>query len=448
MALARSRRERGIDYWPGFVDALSTLLLGIIFLLSVFVVAQFFLSQEVTGKDTALQRLNAQIAAAHRAAVAGKDRQGQPRGHARARCARTSRPPRASATGCKGLLKAACSSGSGAGRDRRARRPARRAEAASRRARWRRSSCSTSRSRRCAASSPRSKRRSTPPRARTRKSQAQIADLGQRLNLALAQRVQELSRYRSDFFGTAARRSSATGRTSASSATASCSSRKCSSTPAGGAIRPEGRAELDKLATALAELEKQIPTDIAWVLRVDGHTDVRPITSAAVPVELGAVGGARHLGRAVSDRQGHLAAAPGRRRLRRIPAARRRRDRGSLSPQPPHRAEADRAVTEPRMSAAAVRLRRIDPADAARNVDLVALQSWSKAAIRRSISTRRRRMVGERWRSWRPTEPRSSCAERPPDGRRSASSRDRRTAISTRSRSRSNGASGQSPRTG
>ncbi|MEA2930812.1 MAG: chemotaxis protein MotB, partial [Hyphomicrobiales bacterium] len=62
MALARARRERGIDYWPGFVDALSTLILGIVFLLSVFVVVQFFLSQEVTGKDTAINRLNAQIA--------------------------------------------------------------------------------------------------------------------------------------------------------------------------------------------------------------------------------------------------------------------------------------------------------------------------------------------------------------------------------------------------
>src|SRR5438045_8843469 len=62
MALARPRRDRGIDYWPGFVDALSTLILGIIFLLTVFVVVQFFLSQEVAGKDTALLRLNAQIA--------------------------------------------------------------------------------------------------------------------------------------------------------------------------------------------------------------------------------------------------------------------------------------------------------------------------------------------------------------------------------------------------
>src|SRR6476619_2098625 len=60
MALARSRRS--IDYWPGFVDALSTLVLGIIFMLTVFVVVQFFLSQELTGKDTALSRLSARIA--------------------------------------------------------------------------------------------------------------------------------------------------------------------------------------------------------------------------------------------------------------------------------------------------------------------------------------------------------------------------------------------------
>src|SRR6201999_4453579 len=63
MALARTRRgDGGINYWPGFVDALSTLILGIIFLLTVFVVVQFYLTQEVTGKDTALSRLNAQIA--------------------------------------------------------------------------------------------------------------------------------------------------------------------------------------------------------------------------------------------------------------------------------------------------------------------------------------------------------------------------------------------------
>ena len=46
-------------------------------------------------------------------------------------------------------------------------------------------------------------------------------------------------------------------------------------------LKPEALAELDKVAAALVELEKQIPTDIAWVLRVDGHTDVRPISGGA-----------------------------------------------------------------------------------------------------------------------------------------------------------------------
>ena len=61
MALSRSRRYEAVNYWPGFVDALSTMLLVIIFLLSVFMLAQFFLSQEVTGKDEALVKLNRQI---------------------------------------------------------------------------------------------------------------------------------------------------------------------------------------------------------------------------------------------------------------------------------------------------------------------------------------------------------------------------------------------------
>ncbi len=62
MAANRAHRLTRIDYWPGFVDAMATLLLVFVFLLSVFILAQFFLGQEVTSKDTVLTRLNAQIA--------------------------------------------------------------------------------------------------------------------------------------------------------------------------------------------------------------------------------------------------------------------------------------------------------------------------------------------------------------------------------------------------
>src|SRR3984885_14214195 len=63
MALARMHRHSGgLNYWPGFVDALSTLILSIIFLLTVFVVMQFYLQRDVTNKNSALSHLSAQIA--------------------------------------------------------------------------------------------------------------------------------------------------------------------------------------------------------------------------------------------------------------------------------------------------------------------------------------------------------------------------------------------------
>jgi chemotaxis protein MotB len=65
MAGARARRARGqggLDAWPGYVDALSTLLMVIIFVLLVFALAQGFLSFSLTTRDQALARLNQQVA--------------------------------------------------------------------------------------------------------------------------------------------------------------------------------------------------------------------------------------------------------------------------------------------------------------------------------------------------------------------------------------------------
>lgn len=63
MALGRGRRDRGgIEAWPGYVDALSTLLMVIIFVLLVFVLSQGFLSVALSSRDRALDRLNRQVA--------------------------------------------------------------------------------------------------------------------------------------------------------------------------------------------------------------------------------------------------------------------------------------------------------------------------------------------------------------------------------------------------
>jgi chemotaxis protein MotB len=117
---------------------------------------------------------------------------------------------------------------------------------------------------------------------RDKESQARLADLGARLNVALAQRVQELSRYRSEFFGRL--RVILGNRSDIRIVGDRFVFQSEVFFDAGQAIlQGEGRAELDKLATALVELEKQVPPEIAWVLRVDGHTDARPIASAQFP---------------------------------------------------------------------------------------------------------------------------------------------------------------------
>ena len=114
---------------------------------------------------------------------------------------------------------------------------------------------------------------------RDKESQGRIADLGQRLNVALAQRVQELSRYRSEFFGRL--RAILGNRPDIRIVGDRFVFQSEVFFDTGQALLlPEGRAELDKLATALIDLDKQIPSEIAWVLRVDGHTDVRPISTA------------------------------------------------------------------------------------------------------------------------------------------------------------------------
>src|SRR5262249_6243924 len=118
--------------------------------------------------------------------------------------------------------------------------------------------------------------------SKDRESQARIADLGQRLNVALAQRVQELSRYRSEFFG---RLRAILGNRPDIRIVGDrfVFQSEVFFDSGSAAVRPEGKVELDKLAGALLELDKQIPQEIAWVLRIDGHTDIRPISSSAFP---------------------------------------------------------------------------------------------------------------------------------------------------------------------
>ncbi len=61
MARLSRRNQHQTNIWPGFVDALASLLMVIIFLLMIFVIAQFFLGEALTGRDQALDRLRGQV---------------------------------------------------------------------------------------------------------------------------------------------------------------------------------------------------------------------------------------------------------------------------------------------------------------------------------------------------------------------------------------------------
>ena len=117
---------------------------------------------------------------------------------------------------------------------------------------------------------------------RTAKQQVQIADLGRRLNLALAARVEELSKYRSEFFG---RLREVLGDHPGIRVVGDRFVFQSEVLFASGSaeLNPEGEAQIARLATTLTEIGKKIPKDINWILRVDGHTDPVPIQTAAFP---------------------------------------------------------------------------------------------------------------------------------------------------------------------
>jgi chemotaxis protein MotB len=243
----------------------------------VFLVVQFFLSQEVTGKDKALELLNAKIAQLNDLLSLEKlgklsldDQISQLRAGL------------ASAEGERDRVKGLYEGLSGAGSDAQGRANELNKALDSERAVTTRALAQIemlnqqiSALRRQLAALEEALDASE---RRDKEAQGRIADLGARLNVALAQRVQELSRYRSEFFGRL--RAILGNRPDIRIVGDRFVFQSEVFFDTGQAtLLPEGRAELETVANALTDLDKQIPSEIAWVLRVDGHTDVRPINS-------------------------------------------------------------------------------------------------------------------------------------------------------------------------
>ncbi len=323
MAFASRRPQRDINIWPGFVDALTTLLLALVFLLTIFVLAQFFLGEALLGRDNALRRLQgdmsamaellslerkenqnlranmAQITQELEASVALRDELTE---RTRAlglklgdteRDLRTSRAAEAEANAKAAQLTADIAALTALRDDleKKTAALAARAETSDRNLIEERKVSESARAqvallnRQMAALREQLARLNEALEASEKLSadqKVQITALGSRLNAALAGKVQELSRYRSEFFG---RLREVLGehpdirivgdrfvfQSEVLFETGSAD------------IGAAGSEQLARLAGLLAELTKKIPPDIDWVLRIDGHTDRVPIATARFP---------------------------------------------------------------------------------------------------------------------------------------------------------------------
>ena len=273
MARRRSRSEANI--WPGFVDGLSTLLLVLMFVLSIFVVAQFYLGDklasvkdELASKDDELARLIAQINSLNDQlglAAAERDRL-----QAQVLALENTIAEKDEELAGLGVALATSQAAVAAS--------AEELEAEKALSEEQKSEIATLNAqiaalRRQLASLQEALDASE---AKDREQQAQIENLSQRLNAALARKVQELQEVRSRFFE--ALREALGDRSDVKVVgdrfifESDILFGSCSAT-----LGQAGIVELNKLARALTDIQSEIPSEINWVLRVDGHADASPL---------------------------------------------------------------------------------------------------------------------------------------------------------------------------
>ena len=338
MPLVSGRRQaRTIDIWPGFVDALATLIMVIVFVLMVFTLFQFYLKDVIAGRDQALARLSAQIDEMATQLSFERGESTRLRGQIdvlaselqRATSVRERLLEELAAANAKAAAVQAQAAKVGADledafktiaadRERievqlreldalrrnvetlailRKELEAKLAEQAAEMKTDReqlgaqvkltedaqaRADLLTRQINALREEIQRLNELLGASEAKSLEQQVQIADLGRRLNLALASKVEELARYRSEFFG---RLREALGNRADIRIVGDRFVFQSEVLFATGSadIEPEGKRQLGQLAETLQDIARRIPGDIDWVLQVDGHTDRRPIATPQFP---------------------------------------------------------------------------------------------------------------------------------------------------------------------
>lgn len=327
VALAR-RSRRTVDIWPGWVDALSTLLIIIIFILLVFVLAQFYLGQVLSNREQALVQLNGQLAQlgdmlnverkarAELELTVGRlttdlqtaneqvgllttqlaDKTGEATRLNDALIAATAQAAKDKDAIAKQVqelallqnnvkalealkaslerqvadLGARATKSEGAIAKERALTVEAQAQAALMSQQLQDMQAELQRLSEALDASDKL----------TAEQKAQISDLGRRMNRALAGKVQELQRYRSEFFG---RLRDILGTRPGITVVGDRFVFQSEVLFGSGSaeLGLDGQQQMNQLARTLLDVSRSIPADINWILRVDGHTDNQPIATAA-----------------------------------------------------------------------------------------------------------------------------------------------------------------------
>ena len=360
----RSSSQEGLTAWPGYVDALSTLLMVIIFVLLVFVLAQAFLSVALSGRDKALERLGRQMAEISNMLALEKGTN-QDLQLSIATLTKDLADARAKGDNLAAMLNATGQSATAAANERdhmRADRVRLNAQLADAQLQLRsaqaraqalqgqigesskaqdssakdlaaqaaqlasqvralqalrdelerkvqdaavRATTAEERAQATAVELAQEKQLGDSARAQVallnqqidqvrlqlaglakaldaseasnKDKEVQIADLGQRLNVALARKVEELQRYRSEFFGKLS--AVLAGRPGISVVGDRFVFQSEVLFPIGSAdLTPAGQDQIRQLASTLKGISKDIPPEVNWLLRVDGHADHLPVT--------------------------------------------------------------------------------------------------------------------------------------------------------------------------
>jgi chemotaxis protein MotB len=321
------RRQSAINYWPGFVDALAALLVVVVFLIMVFALAQFFLSEALSGRDDALSKLNRQVDELARMLDLERSANTELRLSVSQLSAQlqNSISDRESLTDrlsfMESLLKSARQENTDQLESLRAQASADQETIESQsRDLARLEADIAAREARLAELTERAETAETSfleqseisrqaqdqvallnlqlaalrnqlaalnealeaSEAKNEEQNVQIVNLGKRLNEALATKVQELARYRSEFFG---RLREVLGDRADIRIVGDRFVFQSEVLFGSGqaVLNPQGEQQLEQLAQTLVQIAGEIPADIDWILRVDGHTDERPISTARFP---------------------------------------------------------------------------------------------------------------------------------------------------------------------